>query len=204
LPDDPIRGHPEFKEVSKMGMRIAKLFLFLIVSAAIAVPALEAQESTFLVVPGKALGQYELTWGLDQFVKEFGNPLRVLDLNTDTIDATTKQLGEPKMAIRSHLWTGYEVITRPDRDNRVIMISVHMVRDPEKNARNLKYRTAEGVGLGSKRADVENAYGRAEWEFRARNRIFLWYASGISFMMFDNNPDVIFLMGVWSLENWQR
>ncbi|MDQ7849151.1 MAG: hypothetical protein RB148_02590, partial [Armatimonadota bacterium] len=104
----------------------------------------------------------------------------MLDYNTDRIGATG--VGFPNVPLRGHLWIGWEIVTRPDLNNRVISIHVHMVRDPARNAHNLRYRTAEGLGLGSTRTEIENVYGKANWEFQTRDRIFRWYASGISFM----------------------
>lgn len=151
----------------------------------------------YLVTPGKSLGQYSLDWSLDMFLAKLGTPSSITPLPFF-----------PFGTANSYLWEQYglAVYTRPDHQNRVLMIVIfRMPGNPSVAAENLKYRTAEGIGIDSPRTTIEQVYGdhrsrgvdpilKAEW---------VYYSNGLVFAFSTKNkPDQAGAIGVWSQEVW--
>ncbi len=179
----------------------AAFFIVALVSI-LTVPSVWSQaDPDFLIIAGTAMGKYSLSWTLDQYKQELGQEFEMGSWETKTLD------GSSSFTVQYFFWEkmALEVLVRPDRNNQVIGINLY--RRPNNLALdeiNKKYRTADGLGLYSTRAEIEQVLGRPDYEWSIQSELYISYNSGIIFGFNKNkDPNVVAMVGVWLHKGWQ-
>ncbi len=125
-----------------------------------------------LIVPGRAVGPVVLGMTPQQVVRELGPPV-----------GPARAHAGAKLS-----WPGRGITVRLDREGRVDAV---FVESPE-------YRTAGGVGVGSRREEVVAAFGPASHAQEDGTTLILAYpALGISFAIRKDRQDRVELVMVY-------
>jgi len=152
---------------------------------AVAATVLLLASSTFaqvpddsLIVPGLRIGRYSLEGSVEDITQLVGSPpgrQRVFP-ERDTIMPITGTVGSYTLTIWPLEAGNLGASHRNEHQIDTLQLFFYPGAQPS------LFRTDQGIGLRSKRADVELAYGRPTWEHRygvdARDRACLPSASG--------------------------
>lgn len=152
----------------------------------------------FLIVPGQGIGEYRLSWSIQQFVETLGEP--------SYVGPSQFKLLEGETQVKVYFWehSFIEVLTRVDDlgMERVVAIAIYWhLDDPSVNSRNHLYRDIHGIGLSSTIEEVGQVYGKLyKKESFGGDAVFRTYASGIVFgYPVMENPNVA-MIGVFIVE----
>lgn len=160
-------------------MRIIHPFLVIVLSLLLAWNQVQAQEQTpyeYLIVPGERIGSYRLGLPPAFFEESLGDDLLVgFSQGRVTSRFTTRPIG-------------FGVAFCDDSAGHIFIYSSQHPVYPERDALMVRYRTREGISLGSSVADAKRIYGTPERESRVFMVSMDYFARGLR-MLWRRDPD---------------
>lgn len=134
----------------------------------------EQDTTAALIQPGVGVGEVEFSMTVDEMKTALGKP---------DIDATGISY------VYAHL--GIEVVFRDEKVHSIHCVH-HINNAPEVKA--CKYRTEEGIGIGSTESDITSAYGEP---FKRSNGALMYKALGLRFEFNDGQVQKIIALQPW-------
>ncbi len=159
---------------------VVGLLLVVALLVAVCVPrqALAQIPDRYLILPGQAIGPYSLDMTIAEFRAKLGTPSTTIARIVDGLSIPT-----------AYFWRQYGIAvfayTDIARRGKVYEIALFAVLDnPAVTEANARYRTAQGLGIGSHRAEVHQTHG----EVWLRSWALEYFKDGVAFEFSNHGP----------------